>query len=141
MARKSSTTKKPTSKSKPQIGRRAAKKGPANDPKSNKAGARSKSGNVTRARIGTAFEALPQLHPIADDSTRMVSVQWDSKAKLYRGSVIHVEEAKAIAAVSHPPTITPVPNDPNHVVRCDWDIQANRYRCDIIDATDPRARV
>ena len=60
MARKSSTTKKPTSKSKPQIGRRAAKKGPANDPKSNKAGARSKSGNVTRARIGTAFEALPR---------------------------------------------------------------------------------
>lgn len=120
MARKSSTTKKPTLKSKPQIGRSAAK---------------------NRAQIGTAFEALPQLHPIADNSTRMVSVQWDSKAKLYRGSVIHIEEAKAIAAVSHPPTITPVPNDPNHVVRCDWDIQANRYRCDIIDATDPRARV
>lgn len=139
MAKKRSTTKNATSKAKLPTNSRAAKTGKPNDQKSKKA--LSTSAGVTRARTGPTFEALPQLHPIVDNSTRMVSVRWDRKTKQYKGSVIHIEEAKAIAAVSHPPTITPVPNDPSHVVRCDWDIQANRYRCDIIDATDPRAHV
>jgi hypothetical protein len=137
MARKSSTIEKPISK--PAIRRKAARAGKPGNLRAKKAPAKSQT--VPRARAAPTFGALPQLHSIADDPTRMVKVEWDRNAKRYKGSMIHVEEANAIASVSHPPTITPVPNDPSRVVRCDWDIQANRYRCNIIAATDPNAHV
>ncbi len=137
MARKASTLGKQTSKSTPAVKRQSANTRTTSSDKARSG----KPETVPRTQVGIGVDTTPRLHPIAQDQSRMVKVQWSHEFKRFEAEMIHIDEARKIATVSHPPTVTPVPHDPDRVVRCDWDIAANEYRCDIIDATDPRARV